>query len=117
MGDSSKTNNNLINAHSDRFLLEQRRKKTHKDIFIKVRSEQSKTIQMNAMLFFVIILLIIGIYSLVYANTKLDFDDIEFRVKPRIRSFGIFSNDIIDYDVSEYYNLDETGIKNGYESP
>lgn len=86
-----------------------------KDLSLKVRSEQLKTLQMNAMVLFVIILVIITLYSLVYVNTDFDFSDYEINLISGISSLNVYNQDnVIENIDSNNYITEDT--ENGFNT-
>ena len=100
--------------YKEHMILEHIKSKTARDISLKVRSEQSRTFRMNAMLFFVALLLLIGIYALFYVNSDFNYEPFEANFKQRISSFGNVNF------FSDAYNNKEIEkkpvVENGFES-
>ncbi len=105
---------NQLKNHREYMVFEHIKSKTPRDISLKVRFEQSKTTRMNAMLFLIAFLLLIGLYALIHVNLDFDYEPFEADFKQRIssiRRFDFFSDDNLDMQMEK-----ELIVENGLES-
>ena len=100
--------------YRDHMILEHIKSKTAKDISLRVKSEQSKTFRMNAMLFLIAILLLVGIYALFYVNSDFEYEPLEIDIRQRISSVGNL-NSFPNHE-SDRQTEKELVVENGFES-